>query len=59
MFIKKVLHIEWKDIPENEKDDYFIGQILQADDYELIKLAKNHGYDSIDLECLDYIEIVP
>lgn len=59
MFITKILYIELNDIPDEEKTDYFIGQILQADDYELIKLAKNQGYDSVDLECMDYIEIVP
>lgn len=59
MYIQKVLHIEWKDIPDDEKADYFIGQILEADDYELIKLAKNQGYDSLDLDDIDYIEIEP
>lgn len=59
MYITKILFIEWDDIPDDEKADYEIGQIAYAGDSigrELISLT---DYDPIDLDGIDYIEIVP
>lgn len=59
MYITKILFIEWNDIPDDEKADYEIGQIAYAGDSigrELIALT---DYDPIDLDGIDYIEIVP
>ena len=59
MYIQKVLYIEWDDIPDEEKADYKIGQIAYAGDSIGRELISFTDYDSIDLDGIDYIEIVP
>ena len=59
MFITKILFIEWDDIPEDEKADYKIGQIAYAGDSVGRELIAFTDYDPIDLDGIDYIEIVP
>ena len=59
MYIQKVLYIEWDDIPEDEKADYKIGQIAYAGDSVGRELIALTDYDPIDLDGIDYIEIVP
>lgn len=58
MYIQKILHIEWDDIPDEEKADYKIGQIAYVGDSIGRELISFTYYDPIDLYDIDYIEIV-
>lgn len=59
MYITKILFIEWNDIPESEREDYFIGQIAYAGDSIGRELISFTDYDSIDLYDINYIEVIP